>query len=171
MGTAAFPKVFITDNTTETINALHNVWPSALHILCKWHTWNAVWHFCNNGNNRIKNLIENHFQVRYYDCLFRRMAYADSNPTVQKTSIIWRENVLTDQKSLQKVLGWRIICPYIGSSYHVKFTSREPYELSSSHSCSSNSTTYFRCHSAVCLNLKLAADLLLTPCFQCETSY
>ena len=53
-GAAAGPKVFITDDAAGTINALHYVWPSALHILCQWHTWNAVWRLCNNGNNSIK---------------------------------------------------------------------------------------------------------------------
>ena len=40
-----------------TINALKNVWPSALHILCQWHTLNAVCRFCNNGNNGIKKPV------------------------------------------------------------------------------------------------------------------
>ena len=53
-GAAAGPKVFITDDAAGTINALRNVWSSALHILCQWHTLNAVWRFCNNGNNGIK---------------------------------------------------------------------------------------------------------------------
>ena len=33
---------------------MSNVWSSALHILCQWHTLNAVWRFCNNGKNGIK---------------------------------------------------------------------------------------------------------------------
>ena len=48
-----------------TINALKIVWPSALHILCQWHTLNAVCRFCNNGNNGIMKPVLDQY---CYDC-------------------------------------------------------------------------------------------------------
>ena len=59
-----------------TINALKIVWPSALHILCQWHTLNAVWRFCNNGNNGIKKPDWPDWPILLR--LFRRMVYAET---------------------------------------------------------------------------------------------
>ena len=59
-----------------------------------------------------RNLIDHHFRVRYYDCLEGGLMLILTPPSKIRPS--FGENVLTDQKSLQKVLGWRIIYPYTG---------------------------------------------------------
>ena len=104
---------------------MKNVWPSALHILCQWHTLNAVWRFCNNGNNGIMKpvLDPNIVTIVQKDGLcwdqrkiwgvLPRPSLRRHCKNIRNLFVIWSGNVLQDQKSSQSISEWKIICPYI----------------------------------------------------------
>ena len=112
-----------------TINALKIVWPSALHILCQWHTLNAVCRFCNNGNNGIKKPVVDQYcydrskgwfmvyaETRgKYEEFYQDLLSDATAKNIRNSFVIWRGNILQDQKSSQSISEWKIICPYMES--------------------------------------------------------
>lgn len=67
------PKVFLTDDGTAMINAIHNTWPQSEHLLCQWHVLQALWRWIGNSNHNVKKADRPHlFRA------FKKLCYSDT---------------------------------------------------------------------------------------------
>lgn len=110
-GSCGYPKIFMTDNSSAEINALHNNWPNSRHLLCIFHVLQAIWRWLWEAKNNIpkesRQILMKKFQITLYANTIEKAEQAYLN-TTNSNYANWNKYISTYWEFRSKwCLAWR----------------------------------------------------------------
>lgn len=110
-GSCGYPKIFMTDNSSAEINALHNNWQNSKHLLCIFHVLQAIWRWLWEAKNNIpkesRQILMKKFQITLYANTIEKseQTYLD---TTNSNHANWNKYISTYWEFRSKwCLAWR----------------------------------------------------------------